>query len=180
MPPDGGNDLVNIPLAHLGVKGQTNALVTRRLAQGKPLRTKTLGIAGFPVDRHDAAARGNALVEQALHETIPDGGGGALEPDQVGLLVPPGLGRLGEERDPRGASEGIIVALGDGPPAHDHALQPAQLGQADGGLDIGEPVVVAQDGVFLGDHRLGLMALPVVDGHAVLAEQAKLPMGWPR
>ena len=64
------DDAFDFSIRHLGVKRQTDALVTRALAIRKMLEAETLSVSRFAVDGHDAAPRGDPVIEQRLHECV--------------------------------------------------------------------------------------------------------------
>src|SRR4051812_40433970 len=72
---DRRDDRIDLSIGHLSVKRQTNTLVARAFAFGKMLHAKPCRVTRLPVNRHNPAARGNAVIEQALHESVTRGRG---------------------------------------------------------------------------------------------------------
>ena len=64
------NHAVDLAGGHLGVERQADALVAGGLALRKMLEPEASRVGRLTMDRHDAAARGDALVEEPLHEGV--------------------------------------------------------------------------------------------------------------
>ena len=108
-------------VSHLGVERQQDAFILRtfRLRQSVPWRER--GPGGFPMGTHDAAAAGNAIIKQGLHDRFLVAAGG--QADAVALPIGSRpvwfAGRLNKIR------EEFAVAGGKNTPTGNHAGQAA-------------------------------------------------------
>ena len=119
---------------------------------------------------HDAAACRDPHFEQAVHDGIAR---------QAGVLAQPYLIALPivnqPRRDMRGDERGVpgkigAVTGGHGAPPFQDVVQPIQLGEADGRLNIGDAMVIADLGVALEPRRRARVTGIVGQRHALVAQ----------
>src|SRR3954452_21457336 len=107
------NDPCLIPLAHLGIERQQDALILGEFGLSKIMARSLVPVGSFAVRAHDAATRRDALVEQALHyralvESVRQ---------THAIALPIGAGPAGLGRQPQAfeVAEQLAVAGCDGP-----------------------------------------------------------------
>ena len=130
------------------------------------------GARRLEVGGHDAAARRDPLLEQRLHDGVAARRRARRRaaPRRTGSWCVPCGGSLGEAQA-GDAGERRSVAVGEPPALGHHRVELVELGEADGGLEVGHAEVEAELGVLL-EHDGAPLACRswALDDHPVLAQ----------
>ena len=98
---------------------------------------------------HDTAARRDPHFEKSVHDGAARQAGVLAQPDLIALPIV-SEPRWDMRSDERGvAGKMSAVTGGHGAPSFQDVVQPIQLGEADGRLNIGDAMIVADLGIAL-------------------------------